>query len=172
MPQKFRSNDEGEETSIRTFADIRPGNDPDARNKPSRSGDYTPGGGGARAYPGYPGPDQSLRYGGVPPANTSIRNVRVGNVAGYGDGDLGAMEIAGKTVNPAKVPPMVKYDSRPIQGPGPLEEQRLAQQQSNAIAMGDPDYSPMRELDYESIKDANFAPAGKSAQRKDRDFTR
>lgn len=170
MPQKFRSNDEGEETSVRAYADIRPGHDPDARNKPSRSGDYSAGGGGATKYPGFGGADEALRYGGVPPANTSIRNVRVGNVPNYGSGDLGPMEVAGKTVTPAKVPPMVKYDSRPIVGAGPLEQQRLAQQQSNAIAMGDPDYGPMRELDYESIKDANFGRPGKSAQRKDRDF--
>jgi hypothetical protein len=168
MPQKWRDD------KMRTDADIRPGQGfEDSRNKPSQSGDYSPGGGGARPYPGYPGPDESLRYGGVPPANTSIRSVRVGNVAGYGAGELGPMEIAGKTVNPTKVPPMQKFDPRPITGPGPLEEQRLTQQQNNAIAMGDPDYSPFRELDYESIKDANFGrPSQKSAKRPDKDFGR
>lgn len=165
MPQKFRgSPDEGD---IRTDADIRPGYDPDSRNSNSNRS------GGARAYPGYPGPDESLRYGGVPPAQTTIRNVRVGNVANFGSGELGAMEIAGKSVNVPKIPPMQKFDSRPITGPGPLEAQRLAQQQNNAIAMGDPDYSPFRELDYESIKDANFnRPSQKSAKRPDKDFGR
>ena len=160
---------------MRTDVDIRPGQGfEDSRNKPSSSMDYSPGGGGARPYPGYPGPDQSLRYGGVEPANTSIRNVRVGNVAGYGDNsDLGPMELAGKSVNIPKIPPMQKFDSRPISGPGPLEQQRLAQQQNNAIAMGDPDYSPFRELDYESVKDANFArPSQKSVRKPDKDFGR
>jgi len=166
---KFRGDDR-----VRTDVDIRPGGGfEDGRNKPSTSMDYTPGGGGARAYPGYPGPDESLRYGGVPPLNNSIRNVRSGNIANFGSGDLGPMEIAGKTVTPAKVPPMQKFDSRPITGPGPLEAQRLTQQQNNAIAMGDPDYSPFRELDYESIKDANFGrPSQKSARRPDKDFGR
>src|SRR5260370_24474173 len=149
MPQKFR------DEKFRTDADIRPGEDPDARNKPSRSGDYAPGGGGARAYPGYPGPDESLRYGGVPPAQTTIRNVRVGNIAGYGDNsDLGPLEVGGKMKAIPKIPPMQKFDSRPMVGAGPLEMQRLEQQQRNAIAMGDPDYSQLHELDYENIKDA------------------
>lgn len=161
MPQKWRDD------KMRTDADIRPGQDPDSRNSNSN---YS---GGARPFPGYPGPDESLRYGGVAPANTSIRNVRVGNVSGFGGGDLGPMEIAGKTVTPAKVPPMQKFDSRPITGAGPLEQQRLEQQQKNAIAMGDPDYSPFRELDYESVKDANFSrPSQKSAKRPDKDFGR
>ena len=160
MPQKFR------DEKFRTDADIRPGFNPDDRNSNSQSG------GGARTYPGYPGPDESLRYGGVPPASTTIRNVRVGNIAGYGAGELGSMEIAGKVVTPTKVPPMQKFDSRPISGAGPLEQQRLEQQQKNAIAMGDPDYGPMRNLDYENIKDANFATPGKSARRSDKDFGR
>src|SRR6266550_676486 len=150
MPQDFR------DEKFRTNADIRPGFDPDPRSKPSKSKDYNPGSGGARPYPGYPGPDESLRYGGVAPENTSIRNVRVGNVANYGSGELGPLEIAGKVRPITKVPPMQKFDSRPMEGAGPLEMQRIEQQQKNAIALGDPDYSPMRELDYESIKDANF----------------
>ena len=158
MAQKFR------DEKFRTDADIRPGFDPDPRSKPSKSGDYAPGGGGARDYPGLPGPNSDLRYGGVAPANTSIRNVRVGEVPNYGSGKLGPMEIAGKSVNPPKVPPSQKFDPRPMKGPGPLEMQRIEQQQKNAIAMGDPDYSQMRELDYESIKDANFGKAGKSAR--------
>ncbi len=168
MPQKWN------DSKVRTDADIRPGRDPDLRNKPSRSMDYEPGGGGARAYPGYPGPDESLRYGGVDPANTSIRNVRVGNIAGYGEKtDLGSMEIGGRTVNVPKIPAMQKFDSRPITGAGPLEQQRITQQQNNAILIGDGDYAPLRELDYESVKDLNFGrPPQKSAARKDPTFSR
>jgi len=161
MAQKFRGD-------VRSDVDIRPGGGfEDSRNSNTN---YS---GGATKYPGFGGPDESLRYGGVPPMNNSIRNVRSGNIANFGAGDLGPMEIAGKTVTPTKVPPMQKFDSRPITGPGPLEEQRLTQQQNNAIAMGDPDYSPFRELDYESIKDANFSrPSQKSARRPDKDFGR
>jgi len=166
MPQKWR------DEKMRTDADIRPGHDPDARNKPSRSGDYTPGAGGAHGYPGFPGPDQNLRYGGSTQQPSSIRSVRVGDVPGFGGGDLGSMELAGRIKDVPKIPPMVKYAPRPITGAGPLEEQRLTQQQNNAIAMGDPDYSPFRELDYESIKEANFGKTGKGPQRPDKDFGR
>lgn len=159
---------------MRTYSDIRPGAGyDDARNKPSESTDYSHGGGGATRYPGDGGTPATLRHGGGSPANTSIRNVRVGDVKDFGNGNLGPMEVAGKAVQPTKVPPMVKYDPRPITGAGPLEAQRLTQQQNNAIAMGDPDYSPFRELDYEHVKDANFAkPSQKGAQRPDKDFGR
>lgn len=163
------------DSKMRTDADIRPGKGfEDYRNKPSKSGDYTPGSGGASRYPGDGGKPSGLRYGGVAPYENTIRDVRVGDVAGYGDGDLdSSMELAGKRVNVPKVPPMVKYDARPITGAGPLEEQRLTQQQLNAVAMGDPDYSPFRELDYENVKDANFSrPSQKGAQRPDKDFGR
>src|SRR2546428_949836 len=162
MAQKFR------DEKFRTEADIRPGFDPDPRSKPSKSGDYAASDtGGAKPYPGYPGPNSDLRNGGANIANTSIRSVRVGELPGYGAGNLGSMEIAGKVVNVPKVPPMQKFAPRPIQGAGPLEMQRLEQQQRNAIAMGDPDYAPMRELDYESVKEANFGKAGKSASKAD-----
>lgn len=162
------------DSKMRTDADIRPGKGfEDSRNKPSKSMDYANGPGGVSDYPGCGYPNSQLRYGGVKPYENTIRDVRVGDVPGYGDGDLGPMELAGKSVNVPKIPPMVKYDARPITGAGPLEEQRLTQQQNNAIAMGDPDYSPFRELDYENVKDANFGrPAQKSAQRPDKDFGR
>lgn len=144
--------------SIRTDVDIRPGMDNDSRNRPSRSMDYTPDSGGPKRWPGDGNPESPLRYGGTPPANTSIRNVRVAEIAGYGDGELGPMELGGKIRSIPKVPAMQQVVTRPITGAGPIEMQRLEQQQKNAIAMGDPDYGPMRELDYESIKDANFRP--------------
>jgi hypothetical protein len=166
MPQKFTDN------KFRTDADIRPGHDEDARNKPSQSGDYSHGGGGATAYPGYGGVDAPLLHGGTTPANSSIRNIRVSEIPDYGSGELGSMELAGKVKSVPKIPPMQQFDSRPMKGPGPLEQQRLEQQQKNAIAMGDPDYAPQRELDYEAIKDANFASSGKSSKRTDKDFSR
>lgn len=148
--------------SIRFDVDVRPGMDNDSRNSNNPSG----------KLPGVPPGDGGLVKS-VDPANSSIRNVRVGDLgSGFGHSSLGAMELGGRMVTPTKVQPMVKFDSRPIAGPGPIEQQRLEQQQKNAIAMGDPDYSPMRELDYEAIKDANItANPQKSAQRKDKDFT-
>lgn len=147
--------------SIRFDVDVRPGMDNDSRNSNTPSG----------RLPGIPPPDGGLVRS-SPPANSSIRNVRVGDVVGFGHGALGAMELGGKMFTPQKVQPMVKFESRPMTGAGPIEQQRLEQQQKNAIAMGDPDYAPMRELDYESIKDANItANPQKSAQRKDKDFT-
>jgi len=160
------------EMEVRAGVDIRPGYDPDARNRPSKSMDYEPGSGGATAYPGFGGPDVPLRFGGGTPDNTSIRNVRIADIPKYGSAELGPMELAGKTVKPDKVPPMSKFDPRPIEGAGPLEIQRLTQQQNNAISMGDPDYSPMREIDYESTKNANFArPPQKSVRTPDKRFT-
>jgi len=173
MPQKFRNNSEDEARGIRTDADIRPGFDPDPRSKPSRSMDYSPSDtGGVNKYPGFGGSDSPLLHGGNEQANSSIRSVRVGNVSNFGNGDLGPMELAGKVKSIPKIPPMQQFDSRPMTGAGPLEQQRLEQQQKNAIAMGDPDYAPQRELDYESIKDANFGKPQKSAGRTDRDFSR
>lgn len=158
---------------MRTEADIRPGKGfEDYRNKPSSSGDYSHGPGGATRWPGDGGKDSPLRHGGTQPYENTIRSVRVSEIPGFGDKDLDpSMELAGKRVSVPKIPPMVKYDARPITGAGPLEEQRLTQQQNNAIAMGDPDYSPFRELDYENVKDANFSrPSQKSAARPDKDF--
>lgn len=169
MPQKWQ------DSKMRTDADIRPGKGfEDSRNKPSRSMDYLPGGGGATKYPGDGGSPSGVLHGGDWPYENTIRDVRVGDIPGYGDGDISpTMEIAGRKQSVPKIPPMVKFDSRPITGAGPLEEQRLTQQQNNAIAMGDPDYSPFRELDYESVKDANFArPSQKGAARPDKDFGR
>jgi hypothetical protein len=161
MPQKFS------DEHMRTSVDIRPGYDPDARNS---SNNYS---GGETRWPGDGEPVSQLRYGGVKAYENTVRDVRVGDVANYGNGQLGPMELAGKSVTPALVPAMVKFAGRPIKGPGPLEEQRLTQQQNNAIAMGDPDYSPFRELDYESIKEANFSrPSQKSVQKPDKDFGR
>jgi hypothetical protein len=134
MPQKFR------DEKFRTDADIRPGFDPDARNERPAE------------YPGCGHPDESLRHGGSSPAYTSIRNVRVGDIAGFGSGELGPMELSGKTVTPKKVPAPMAFEPRPMVDAGPLEMQRLAQQQRNAIAMGAPDFAPMRELDYENLK--------------------
>lgn len=147
--------------SIRMDVDIRPGMDNDSRNSNNPSG----------KLPGVPPGDSGLQKS-SPPADSSIRNVRSGDLPGFGHGPLGAMELGGRMVSPPKVAPMVKFESRPISGAGPIEQQRLEQQQKNAIAMGDPDYAPQRELDYESIKDANVNPnPQKSAQRKDKDFT-
>lgn len=148
--------------SIRMDVDIRPGMDNDSRNSNNPSG----------KLPGVPPGDGGLVKSSAEPANSSIRSVRVAEIPNFGHGSLGAMELGGRMVSPPKVQPMVKFDSRPITGAGPIEQQRLEQQQKNAIAMGDPDYAPHRELDYESIKDANLNPnPQKSAQRKDSDFT-
>src|SRR6266550_2982935 len=118
MAQQFR------DEKFRTNADIRPGFDPDPRSKPSKSKDYAASDtGGVKPYPGYPGPDSALRYGGVPIANTSIRNVRVSEIPNYGSGNLGPMEVAGKIKDIPKIPPMQKFDSRPMVGAGPLEQQ-------------------------------------------------
>ena len=159
--------------SIRTDVDIRSGMGGDERNKPSRSMDYTPGGGGPKAYPGDGSPNSDLLHGGYNQANSSIRDVRVGDIPGYGGGDLGSMELAGRVQSIPKVPAMQQVITRPMLGAGPLEMQRLEQQQKNAIAMGDPDYAPLHNLDYESIKDSNFTvKPGRSASRTDKDFTR
>src|SRR5260370_23780803 len=131
MPQKWRHE------KLRTDGDMRRGFDPDPRSKPSKSGDYEHSDtGGASPYPGYGGKDAPLRYGGVPIANTSIRSVRVAEIPNYGGGDLGPMELAGKVKSIPKVPPMQKFDARPMKGAGPLEQQRIEQQQKNSIAMG------------------------------------
>lgn len=148
--------------SIRTDVDIRPGMGGDERNRPSGSMDYTPGAGGPRRWPGDGSPDSLLLHGGSVMANSSIRDVRVGDIPGFGGGDLGSMELGGRVRSIPKVPAMQQVVTRPIAGAGPLEMQRLEQQQKNALAMGDPDYAPMRELDYESIKDANFRQGGRN----------
>jgi hypothetical protein len=164
MPQKFSDN------KMRTAVDVRPGYNQGTDNRSSNNIDA---GAAAHGYPGNPPkPPASERFN-SDQANTSIRSVRVGDLGpGFGNGSLGSMELGGRSVTPVKVPPMQKFDSKPITGPGPIEQERLTQQQSNAIAMGDPDYAPMRELDYESIKDANFQPTSKNASKTDKDFTK
>lgn len=118
--------------------DIRPGENPDARSSMVREANY----------PGKGDPNSQLSPSSAP-ANSSIRNIRVGDVPNLGDGPLGPMELAGRVVSPPKVPTGPIRPSRPITGPGPIEMNRFAQQQRNAVIMNDPDYAPMRELDYE-----------------------
>lgn len=164
MPVKTRDSQ-----SVRTDVDVRPGyNQATDRRNLSTPVDHA---GPNNCYPGESPPEPRQRFNDSQ-AETSIRSVRIGDIPGYGNGPLGAMDLGGRSVTPVKVPPMQKFESRPITGPGPIEQERLTQQQSNAIAMGDPDYAPMRELDYEAVKDANFQPVAKNASKLDRDFSK
>ena len=162
MAQQFTDN------KMRTAVDVRPGYNQGNRDKGNGVVDNA----GAIGYPGK-SDESSLRRSSIP-QEQSIRNVRVGDLGpGFGNGPLGAMELAGETRSIPKVPPMQKFASKPITGPGPIEQERLTQQQANAIAMCDPDYAPQRGLDYESIKDANFTVnSQKSASKSDKDFTK
>lgn len=158
---------------MRTYSDLRPGAGyDDQRNPPSESMDYQPNSGGNQAgrWPGDGGKSSPLLHGSEQPYENTIRSVRVGEVPDFGNRELGNMELAGRSQAVKKVPAMVSFPSKPLDGPGPLEMQQITQRQNNAIAMQDPDYGPFRELDYESAVRSNFQPAAKNAQRKDSDF--
>src|SRR5262249_1076310 len=96
--------------SLRTDVDVRPqeGNT-DPRNSNTRIANY----------PGKPPAEQALNPDSSPKPS-SIRTNRVADIPGYGSGPLGSMELAGQMKSIPKVPPMVKYDSRPMTGAGPL----------------------------------------------------